>query len=34
MDLFILGSGLVDHIQKIKVAAKATAEKKSVGQRS
>jgi len=29
-----LGSGLVDHSQKITVAARATAEKKTVGQRS
>jgi len=29
-----LGSGLVDHSQKMTVAARATAEKKAVGQRS
>lgn len=29
-----LGSGLVDHSQKMIVAARATAEKKAVGQRS
>ena len=29
-----LGSGLVDHSQKMMVAARATAEKKTVGQRS
>jgi NAD(P)-dependent dehydrogenase (short-subunit alcohol dehydrogenase family) len=31
---FRLGSGLVDHSQKMTVAARATAEKKAVGQRS
>ena len=30
----LLGSGLVDHSQKMMVAARATAEKKAVGQRS
>ena len=30
----LLGSGLVDHSQKMTVAARATAEKKAVGQRS
>ncbi|MFZ6765302.1 HNH endonuclease [Pseudoroseomonas sp. WGS1072] len=29
-----LGSGLIDHSQKMTVAARATAEKKAVGQRS
>ena len=29
-----LGSGLVDHSQKMTVAARATAEKKAMGQRS
>jgi len=29
-----LGSGLVDYSQKMTVAARATAEKKAVGQRS
>lgn len=29
-----LGSGLVDHSQKMTVAARAIAEKKAVGQRS
>jgi hypothetical protein len=29
-----LGSGLVDHSQKMTVAARAMAEKKTVGQRS
>jgi two-component system OmpR family response regulator len=32
--LSALGSKLVDHSQKIMVAARATAEKKAVGQRS
>ncbi len=31
---FFLGSGLVDHSQKMTVAARATAEKKTVGHRS
>ena len=31
---FSLGSGLVDHSQKMTVAARATAEKKAMGQRS
>ena len=30
----VLGSGLIDHSQKMTVAASATAEKKTVGQRS
>ena len=30
----VLGSGLVDHSQKMTVAASATAEKKTVGHRS
>jgi hypothetical protein len=33
-DLRALGSGLVDHSQKMTVAARAMAEKKAVGQRS
>lgn len=32
--LELLGSGLVDHSQKMTVAARAIAEKKAVGQRS
>ncbi len=32
--LYTLGSGLVDHSQKMTVAARAMAEKKAVGQRS
>ena len=32
--LVALGSGLVDHSQKMTVAARATAEKKTVGHRS
>jgi len=31
---FDLGSGLIGHSQKMTVAASATAEKKTVGQRS
>ena len=34
LDLMDLGSGLVDHSQKMTVAARAMAEKKAVGQRS
>ena len=30
----VLGSGLIGHSQKMTVAARATAEKKTVGQRS
>ena len=34
LDLMDLGSGLVDHSQKMTVAARVMAEKKAVGQRS